>query len=307
MDTSKKVITIAYCGPAVDNGTMDIRDLAPALLAFSDFITGANKVLNNDSSQISVRVNADFRQGSFEIHLAVIKTLAQQMQDLWNASGVDAGEILALLGLCVAADKEGLIDLIKEIGGRVVKAIVESKEQPGKSIFYIKGDHNVILADSKVAKLYKDTSTMKNIGKVLSPLQQDGIDAFEIREKRASPQAAKRITKEDSRYFETVEDSPLTYVTAQSVWVKVLSVSFEDLKWKLQTGEQKIFAAMNDADFQKRMDKHQVWFGKDDKLKVLLETTQELNKRGDIINQYAILKVEDVFHQKEETELPFDE
>lgn len=307
METSRKTITVAYCGAAVDNGTMDVRDLAPALLAFSDFITGANQVLNDDGSQISVRVNADFHQGSFEIHLAVIKTLAQQMQDLWNASGVDAGEILALLGLCVATDKQGLIDLIKEIGGRVVKAIVESKEQPGKTIFYIEGDHNVVLADSKVAKLYKDTGTMKNIGKVLSPLQQDGIDAFEIREKGANLQGAKRITKEDGRYFETEEDSPVTYVTAQSVWVKVLSVSFEDLKWKLLSGEQKIFAAMNDEDFQRRMDKHQVWFGKDDKLKVLLETTQELNKRGDIINQYAILKVEDVFHQKEETELPFDE
>lgn len=308
MDTSRKVITIAYCGPAVDNGTMDIRDLAPALLAFSDFITGANKVLNNDSSQISVRVNADFRQGSFEIQLAVIKTLAQQVQELWNTPGVDAGGILAILGLCTATDKEGLIDLIKEIGGRVVKDIFESKEQPGKSIICVQGDNNVICVDSNVAKLYKDYGTMKNIEKVLSPLKQSGIDAFEIREKGAAIQAAKQITKEESRYFETPEDAQtMTNVTTQSVWVKVLGVSFEDLKWKLSLGDSKIYAAMNDEAFKEKMDKHQVVFGKGDMLKVTLETTQEISKRGEITPQYAILKVEEEFHQKEETELPFDE
>lgn len=55
------------------------------------------------------------------------------------------------------------------------------------------------------------------------------------------------------------------------------------------------------------MDRHQVWFGKGDMLKVVLETTQYISRNEDISNQYAILKVEEVRHQKEETTLPFDD
>ena len=312
MDTSKKVITIAYCGPAVDNGTMDVRDLAPALLAFSDFIRAANKALNNDDSKISVRVNADFHQGSFEIQLAVIKTLAQKVQELWDTPGIDAGGILALLGLGVAANDYGLIDLIKKIGGKVIKSITDSKEQPGKSIVKVEGDNNVIVVDSKVVGLYKDTEIRGNIEKALSPLQREGIDAFEVRnEAKDGNRAVKRITKEEIPCFYVSKPSSgnddTTNISTQCVWVQLLNVSFEDLKWKLSLGDAKIHAMLNDEDFKKKIDKHKVWFAKGDMLKVQLETTQQIKENGTITNQYAILKVEEVRHSKEETELPFEQ
>lgn len=305
MDTSKRAITIAYCGAAVDNGTMDVRDLAPALLAFSDFIADANKVINQDSSQISVRVNADFHQGSFEIQLAVIKTLAQQIQELWDSSGVDAGGILALLGLGVAASDCGLIDLIKRVGGRVVKSITESKEQPGKSLISFEGDNNIVVVDSKVAQLYRDTNTRKNIEKVLSPLGRDGIDAFEIRNTGES-EIVKRVSKDECKYFKMPEDSEdMTNVSTQVVWVKILNISFEGLKWKLLLGDAKIHATINDEDFKTRVDKRRVQFGKGDMLKVVLETTQNINGGGDIVSQYAVLEVKEIRRPKEKTELPF--
>lgn len=305
MDTSKRAITIAYCGAAVDNGTMDVRDLAPALLAFSDFIADANKVINQDSSQISVRVNADFHQGSFEIQLAVIKTLAQQIQELWDSSGVDAGGILALLGLGVAASDCGLIDLIKRVGGRVVKSITESKEQPGKSLISFEGDNNIVVVDSKVAQLYRDTNTRKNIEKVLSPLGRDGIDAFEIRNAGES-EIVKRVSKDERKYFKAPEGSEdMTNVSTQVVWVKILNISFEGLKWKLLLGDAKIRATINDEDFKARVDKRRVQFGKGDMLKVVLETTQNINGGGDIVSQYAVLEVKEIRRPKEETELPF--
>lgn len=307
MSTSKKVITIAYCGPAVDNGTMDVRDLAPALLAFSDFIEDANKIINNDDSRVSVRVNADFARGSFEVQLAVIKTIAQQLQALWNDSGADADTILALLGFSVAAKKYGLIDLIKEIAGRAIKSIAKSVEQPGKSLISIEGDNNVIVVDSKVADLYQSSAIRQNIGKVISPVKQDGINAFEIRgENENGAKVAKQITKEEGDFFETKEHAKdMTNVTRQSVWGKVLNVSFEDLKWKLSLGDAKIYATLDDAVFKEKMDKHEVWFEKGDMLKILLETTQVIKADGDITNQYTILKVEEVRHPKQETELPF--
>lgn len=67
MCSAKSNITIAYTGPLVDDGTMDVQDLGPALMALGSLVNEANKVLNNDKSSIAVKVNADFRKGSFEI------------------------------------------------------------------------------------------------------------------------------------------------------------------------------------------------------------------------------------------------
>lgn len=307
MDTSKKVITIAYCGPAVDNGTMDVRDLAPALLALSDFIRDANKIINDDDSQVSVRVNADFAKGSFEIQLDVIKTIAQKLQSLWNDSGMDAESILALLGLSVAVEKPGLIDLIKKIGGRVIESIIKSTEQPGKSLISFKGDNNIIIVDSKVADLYQSPRIRQNIGKVISPLKKEGINAFEVRGTDSKGnKTVKKVTKEDSGYFEIQECSlDMQNVSRQIVWVKLLDVSFEDLKWRISLGDAKMHATLTDENFKKQIDQNEIWFGKGDMLKIILEITQNIKPDGEINNQYSISKVEEIRHPKRETRLPF--
>ena len=41
---SKNNITIAYTGSLVDDGTMDVQDLGPALMALGTLVNEANKV-----------------------------------------------------------------------------------------------------------------------------------------------------------------------------------------------------------------------------------------------------------------------
>lgn len=43
---SKTTIHIAFDGPDVENGTMDARALAPALLGISNLLEDANRTLN---------------------------------------------------------------------------------------------------------------------------------------------------------------------------------------------------------------------------------------------------------------------
>lgn len=43
---SKERLHIAYCGDSVDNGSMDVNMLAPALLSIGDLVSEANNVLN---------------------------------------------------------------------------------------------------------------------------------------------------------------------------------------------------------------------------------------------------------------------
>ena len=56
---------IAYAGPALEDGTMDVRGLAPALIAFADLVKYASRAINLDKN-IKVMLNQDsLKKGSF--------------------------------------------------------------------------------------------------------------------------------------------------------------------------------------------------------------------------------------------------
>ncbi|WP_061165200.1 hypothetical protein [Caballeronia temeraria] len=60
---------VVYDGPALAEHRMDVRDLAPALVAIADLFTAANKELNGDSADVRVEVKGSFKAGSFELDL----------------------------------------------------------------------------------------------------------------------------------------------------------------------------------------------------------------------------------------------
>lgn len=57
MNMSEKA-RIAYTGPALADGVMDIRELAPSLLAFAELIENANEALGKEQ-KIQVLLNQD--------------------------------------------------------------------------------------------------------------------------------------------------------------------------------------------------------------------------------------------------------
>jgi hypothetical protein len=80
---SRESFTIAYDGPVLRDGAMDVRDLAPALLAVGQLLDAANSALHDDGSQIRVQVRAT-EIGSFRIDLELIQSWATSMLQIFS-------------------------------------------------------------------------------------------------------------------------------------------------------------------------------------------------------------------------------
>jgi hypothetical protein len=60
-----------YDGPALHTGSMDVNELAPALLATGDLLANANRDLNGGKAAVSTRVRSDFKESSFAVALVL--------------------------------------------------------------------------------------------------------------------------------------------------------------------------------------------------------------------------------------------
>ncbi len=63
--------SIVYDGEPVAEGTIDARDLAPALLAFADLVDEAAPLIDPNLPRISVRVRPIFRRGHLRSTLSL--------------------------------------------------------------------------------------------------------------------------------------------------------------------------------------------------------------------------------------------
>jgi len=84
---SEATFTIVYDGPALRDHSMDVRDLAPAMLGLGELFDAANSALNGDNARIKVQVKAT-EPGCFQITFEVIQTIGAQLVSLLSGPSV---------------------------------------------------------------------------------------------------------------------------------------------------------------------------------------------------------------------------
>lgn len=307
MKADKNNITIAYTGSAVDDGTMDVSILGPALMALGTLVNEANKTINNDNSQIAVKVNADFQKGSFEIQLDVIRTITEQLQSLFN-NPTSVGDMLSILGLGGAIQSivgiPSVIDFIKWVKKRKIDKITKH----GNGMCSVSIGDETVNVNIIIINLYQSVIVRESLNDMISPVRREGINAFEVRNKQGN--AIQSINKEESVGFEfsVADNTPEENISVQTYvqWVRILTVNFEDLKWRFQSGDNKYYAKIEDENFLKEIE-NGLSFTKGDTLQIELEQTQTVRPDSSIKNEYRVLKVLKVQKRAKQIELPFDE
>jgi hypothetical protein len=285
-DVSKANFTIAYGGSAIKDGTMDVRDLAPALMAVGQLFDAANRALNgSDAPPISVNVQAT-KQGSFEIDLTVIQTLLESAKTFLSGDWVTAAMHLKELVFGGVMSTFGLIALIKKLRGRKPDRI--EKVSPDTVRLTIDGQSFDIPLN--MLRLYQDVAVRLAYENLVAiPLQKEGIDHFKVLEAR---QEIASVDKSETSYF-IAPEAPSTVIVEdiRRSAFSIVSLAFkEDNKWRLHDGNNQISATIEDADFMRRVDSNMVRFAKGDVLVCEVKIRQVQTGQG-LKTDYTVARV----------------
>ncbi|MBX8484151.1 hypothetical protein [Pseudomonas cichorii] len=279
---------LVYDGPALDEHRMDVRALAPALLAMGDLVERANMILNGEQVKVSVDVHASFKAGSFGIDMELAQSLWQKVLDLAGGqSVVSIATICTLLGFSVRDSCKGVIQVIKWLRGRGVTRI-EPLESGVVRLFV--GDEHMD-TEERVLKLVQDYKLRKALeGVITEPLEREGITSVSTVE---SDQVIMHVERSESHYFKT--PAPQDETLGEDTYIanlQVLNLAFQDdNKWRFTEGGGNVFyATVLDSEFLKRVQLNLEQFAKDDIIRASVRRTQRITKDG-LRAEYEVLKV----------------
>lgn len=275
--------SIKYDGPALAAHQMDVRELAPALIALSNLLEEANKAAYPDSNEVRVQVKGNFKGGSFGVDFIALQTITQQIVSMLTGPEATAvanlAGILAGLGLVGSGGTYGLIGLIKWLKGRKPTAIIKSGNA---EIFEIRTSESVetFEVDLITGRLYRSRIVKQSLARVLKPLEQEGITTFASGLDGITQNV---VSSEDlPSFIEAAQEADVVSdLTSDRVLLQIESAVFKDgNKWRLSDGSNAFFATIADDDFLARVESGSERFGKGDLLVVNLRRVQYITDAG---------------------------
>ena len=281
-DNSQARLDIVYDGPALSDGSMNVRDLAPAMLAIGGFFDAANRVTNGERAKVNVNVRAT-SAGSFHVLFEVAQSL--EATDVLKA---DISDFLTtakdlkdlLIGGSVGG---GIIWLIKRLRGRKPQV-----EKINEDLYKLTVDDETYEVSMQLLRVCQDVETRRNIQHMVRPVKEPGIDRFMLRE---SNQTVQEVTKDDVDAFEAPEYRELIVDKVSQHAFSIVSVAFrKSNKWRLDDGQNTFSVSMKDEEFRQKVDNNLVAFAKGDILICDLRTTQwQVNDR--LKAEYEVVRV----------------
>lgn len=286
--------SVVFDGPALTEGQMSVRDLAPALLALGELFAEASVIAYPGREPVALNIQATDK-GSFDVNLIL------HVKDAWDAIAdiftSDAATALANL-TAVVTGAAGVLTLIVSVRRRVIK----SRDQlPSGQIRITLEDGTSIEVPASVLALYDSLHIRVTAAEVVEPLGREGIDEIRFRTDDGLPMA--RIGAADAREFDIDEpaDEALSDDVVQT-YVSIATAAFiEGNKWRLSSGDQTFYASVDDPAFVERVNQGER-FAKGDMLQVQMRVVQSHGPSG-LQTQRSIVKV--LEHIPRERQLPF--
>jgi hypothetical protein len=307
---SRAQYQLAYNGPALRSGAMDVNELASSLLAVGDLLQEANRQLNGDRAKVSVRVKSDFQRGSFDVSLLLDQSLIEHAKNLlFPTTGVAAllvlvfGTEIRKKGLIGAADS--VLDLWKKLKGEKPKTVIEDPER--RVTIVVTGDGNQINVSPKAALLYQSDKVRSSLAKTIQPVAEPGISSLSILK---GDKVVGQVNKADMPVLtgDSIEpgmtQTGKVFENTREVVLRVTRANFDEGKWGFSDGNANFSAEIEDEAFLKELDARERGFYKGDVMVVQLTTTQIVKSDTSIQTSYTITKVLQHIHSPKQESFP---
>ena len=295
---SKASFKVYYSGPVLESGQMDVRELAPALLAIGNLLEESNRVLNEWRATIAVKVKR-FEDGSFGISFDVIQGYASQVVDLFSGKQFTAAaNLLQIIGFSVVGYKS-LFYLLKKARGRKPQ---HAKTLEDGNIEIEFSAQEVEIVEKPVFDIYRDLKVRKEVENTLKPLTIDGINSFNVRYNNFTIET---VNESELRYYETPDiENEIIQEEETTALYSIHSLSFKDEnKWRLSDGTSTFFVTIKDEEFLRKVNDNLISFSKGDILTLKLRVITWDTKEG-IKTDYEAIKI--LNHQSAAKQLKLD-
>lgn len=281
---SQAIFVLTYDGPALRQHEMNVRDLAPAMLAVGEAFEALNVLYNGKAAKVAVNVRAH-EPGCFKVVFDVVQLLREGTEFL---SGTEVSGALNLLQILFGGGSiaGGLIWLTKKLKGKAPEKI--EKLTPG--MLRLTLDDETYDIPIELLDAYKDLRVRRAVeGFVAKPLQRPGIDEMIVDQ---SGKQLARVTGEEAPMFKAPEpeDDVIVDDTRRAAFT-IGSLDFdEDGMWKLIDGNSPIKAKIDDKRFLAMIENDEIRFAKHDVLVCMVHFVQRRAVKG-LTNEYTVIEV----------------
>lgn len=263
---------LIFDGDNLNDGEIDVKDLAPSLLSLSDLLDEASVKYAPQCGKVSLRVKPNFEKKCFKVYLDIAQSYYAKFVELFSSQEAQAWAALAgILGISGI----GLFQLLLKAKNRKPKRVVEI-EHTEKVRITFEGDDEIEVPKEALA-LFQNNRARKAVAHMFKPLKKGGVEKMKI---QRGKDTFLEVDSSEANYFD-FEDIEIDELESETQKIlRIISPSFkEGNKWRLNDGNRTEFYEITDQSFLDLVREKKILFGINDFLLAKVLTYQKIEDR----------------------------